>query len=102
MFSADPLARDQGAELAKMAQRCLMTALDHSHAQRIALVDENGKLTNASVLALPPQALRFFADMLGMMAQQRRAIDGVCRNQSQVEAGNCGQLQKEPNCGSEI
>jgi excisionase family DNA binding protein len=74
MFSADliePLVTDQEAELAKIAQRCLMTALDHSHAQRIALVDENGTLTDAPVLELPPQALRFFADMLGMMAQRR-------------------------------
>ena len=67
----EPLATDQEAELAKVAQRCLMAALDHSHAQRIALVDENGALTDAPVLELPPQALRFFADMLGMMAQRR-------------------------------
>jgi excisionase family DNA binding protein len=67
----EPLATDQEAELAKVAQRCLMAALDHSRAQRIALVDENGAFTNAPVLELPPQALRFFADMLGMMAQRR-------------------------------
>ena len=67
----EPLATDQEAELAKVAQRCLMAALDHSRAQRIALVDENGALTDAPVLELPPQALRFFAEMLGMMAQRR-------------------------------
>ena len=65
------LATDQEAEMAKVAQRCLMAALDHSRAQRIALVDENGLLTDTPVLELPPQALRFFADMLGMMAQRR-------------------------------
>ena len=62
---------EQDAELAKVAQRCLMTALDHSRAQRIALVDEDGGLTGAPVLELPPMALRFFADMLGMLAQRR-------------------------------
>jgi excisionase family DNA binding protein len=66
-----PLATDQEAEMAKVAQRCLMAALDHSRAQRIALVDEKGSLTDAPVLELPPQALRFFAEMLGMMAQRR-------------------------------
>lgn len=67
----EPLATDQEAELAKVAQRCLMAALDRSCAQRIALVDHNGALTDAPALELPPQALRFFADMLGMMAQRR-------------------------------
>jgi excisionase family DNA binding protein len=62
---------DQEAELARVAQRCLVAALDHSCAQRIVLVDENGDRTDAPVLDLPPQALRFFADMLGMMAQRR-------------------------------
>ncbi len=70
----EPLATDQEAEMAKVAQRCLMAALDHSRAQRIALVDESGALTDAPVLELPPQALRFFADMLGMMAQRRSVM----------------------------
>jgi excisionase family DNA binding protein len=67
----EPLVTDQEAEQARLAQRCIMAALDHSRAQRIALVDERGSLTDAPVLELPPQALRFFADMLGMMAQGR-------------------------------
>ena len=67
----EPLVTDQEVEMAKIAQRYLMAALDRSRAQRIALVDENGALTGAQVLELPPQALRFFADMLGMMAQRR-------------------------------
>jgi excisionase family DNA binding protein len=66
-----PLATDQEAEMAEVAQRGLMAALEHSGAQRIALVDANGALAGASVLELPPQALRLFADMLGMMAQRR-------------------------------
>ena len=67
----EPLATDQEAEMAKVAQRCLMAALDHSRAHRIALVDDQGALTDGPVLELPPQALRFFAEMLGMMAQRR-------------------------------
>lgn len=67
----EPLATEKDAELAKVAQRCLMAALDHSRAPRIALVDESGELSDAPVLDLPPMALRFFADLLGMMAQQR-------------------------------
>lgn len=70
----EPLATDQEAEMAKVAQRCLMAALDHSRAQRIAIVDESGALAGAPVLELPPQALRFFAEMLGMMAQRRPVI----------------------------
>lgn len=66
-----PVASEHEAELAKIAQRCLIAALDHSLAQRIALVDEDGNVGDAPVLELPPQALRFFAQMLGMMAQQR-------------------------------
>lgn len=74
MFTSDllePLATDQEAEMAKVAQRRLMVALDHSRAQRIAIVDESGALAGAPVLELPAQALRFFAEMLGMMAQRR-------------------------------
>jgi excisionase family DNA binding protein len=65
--------------MAKVAHPCLMTALDHPRAQRIALVDEKGQITDAPVLELPPQALRFFAEMLGMMAQ-RRPVMLVARN----------------------
>ncbi len=67
----EPLATDQEAEMAKVAQRRLMAALDHSRAQRIAIVDESGALAGSPVLELPAQALRLFAEMLGMMAQRR-------------------------------
>jgi excisionase family DNA binding protein len=70
----EPLGTEREAELAKVAQRCLMAALDHSRAQRIVLVDEKGGFTDAPVLELPPQALRLFADMLGMMAQRRPVV----------------------------
>lgn len=70
----EPVASEKEAEMAKVAQRCLMAALDHSKARRIALVDEKGEVGDAPVLELPPQALRFFADMLGMMARQQPIV----------------------------
>ena len=67
-----PILSEHEIELAKTAQRCIMAALDHSRAQRIALADENGIVgKNAPVLELPPQALRFFAEILGLMSQGR-------------------------------
>ena len=67
-----PILSEHDAELAKIAQRCIMAALDHSRAQRIALVDESGVVgKNAPVLELPPQALRFFAEILGLMSQRQ-------------------------------
>ena len=34
----EPVVSEKDAELAKVAQRCLLAALDHSRAHRIALV----------------------------------------------------------------
>jgi excisionase family DNA binding protein len=70
----EPLVTDQEAEQAKLAQRCIMAALDHSRARHIALVDESGALAGAPVLELPPRALRFFAEVLGMMAQRQPIV----------------------------
>ena len=88
----EPLASDQEAEMAKVAQRCLIAALDHSRAQRIALVDEKGEITDAPVLELPPQALRFFAEMLGMnlntaYARLRAVREQLSRALAEREAG---------------
>jgi len=57
------------AALAQAAQRCLMAALDHSRAQTIRLITD-GDDTQAEV-ELPPKALRFIADLLGLMAQRQ-------------------------------
>jgi hypothetical protein len=55
----EPSASEEEAKMAKVALRCLITALDHSDAPRIVLVDENGKQTDAPDLALrelqPPE-----------------------------------------------
>jgi excisionase family DNA binding protein len=61
---------EREAELAKQAQRCLMTALDHSRAHRIALLDDEGE-GRPPELELPPKVLRLFADMLGLMAKRQ-------------------------------
>lgn len=70
----EPVASEEEAEMAKVALRCLSTALDHSNARRVALLDENGEKTDAPVLTLPPQALRFFAEVLKRMAQRQPIV----------------------------
>ena len=66
----DSVLDEREAEMAKTAQRCILSALDHSKAHRIALVDRRSK-NQAPVLELPPKALRFFADLLGAMSQRQ-------------------------------
>lgn len=66
-----PILNDHEAAMTKAAQRCLMTALDHSRARAIALVDESGDVRAAPVLELPPAALRLVAQVLGAMGDQR-------------------------------
>lgn len=68
------VANEEEAEMAKTALRCLTTALDHSNAPRIVLIDGDGELTDAPILTLPPQALRFFAEMLKRMAQREPIV----------------------------
>lgn len=70
----EAVASEEEAEMARVAYRCLTTALDHSNAHRIALIDQDGKETDAPALALPPQALRFFAEVLRLMAQQQPIV----------------------------
>ena len=59
------------AALAQAAQRCLMTALDHSCASKIRLVSDGKGMPSVE---LPPKALRMVADMLGMMAQRQPVV----------------------------
>jgi len=47
-----------------------MAALGHVYLPRIALVDQDGDMADGPILELLPMALRLFADMLGMMAEQ--------------------------------
>jgi excisionase family DNA binding protein len=66
-----PMLNDHEAAMTKAAQRCLLTALDHSRAKAIALVDETGDVNKAPLLELPPAALRLIAQVLGAMGDQR-------------------------------
>lgn len=67
----EPVINAQEAEMAKVAQRCIMAALDHSRAAKIVLVEEGRDPQDAPTLELPPQALRAIADLLGLMGQQQ-------------------------------
>jgi excisionase family DNA binding protein len=70
MRATDHVLTDQEAEMAKVAQRCIMAALDHSRAPRIALIDEAGASGEQATLEVPTQALRFFAEILGSLARR--------------------------------
>jgi excisionase family DNA binding protein len=64
------LDNKEDVALAKAAQRCIMSSLDHSKAVNIALVEEGvERLDDTPVLRLPPKVLRLFADLLGALAQ---------------------------------
>lgn len=66
----DRLDTKEDVELAKAAQRCIVSALDHSRAVNIAiLADGVERLADSPILKLPPKVLRLFADMLGSLAQ---------------------------------
>jgi len=59
----------EDVELAKAAQRCIMSSLDHSKAINIAIVEDGvERLDETPILRLPPKALRLFADLLGSLA----------------------------------
>ena len=60
------------AEMAKRAQRCILNSLDRSRAHRIALIGDDDEQSTSPTLELPPKVLRFFAEMLGAMAERKR------------------------------
>ena len=53
--------------LAKIAQRLIMKALDHSRANQIALISDDDQ--GVAKLELSPHMMRLFADLLGMMSR---------------------------------
>ena len=67
----DTVLDPEEVELAKTAQRCLISALDHSKAVNIAIVEDGVErlVDGAPILRLPPKILRMFANMLGAMSQ---------------------------------
>ena len=64
------LESKEEVELAKTAQRCIISALDHSRAVNIAIVEDGVEtLEGSPLLQLPPKILRLFAELLGSLAQ---------------------------------
>jgi excisionase family DNA binding protein len=56
------------AEMARLAQRFIVEALDHSRAASITLTSDSGEAPSISV---PTKTLRLIADLLGLMAERR-------------------------------
>jgi excisionase family DNA binding protein len=67
---SDRLENKEEVELAKAAQRCIVSALDNSNAVNIAIVEDGvEKFDNSPLLRLPPKVLRLIADLLGSLAE---------------------------------
>jgi excisionase family DNA binding protein len=68
--SPPPLdAKDR--EMVRVAQRCIMAALDHSHAAAITLTTDTGE---HPTVELPPAALRLIGQLLGAMSEGRPIV----------------------------
>jgi excisionase family DNA binding protein len=73
-------------EMARVAQRCIMEALDHSRAAVITLTTDMGEHPS---IDLPPAALRLIGQLLGMMSEGRPiALMPADQELSTVEAAN--------------
>lgn len=72
----DPLLNETESELVRAAQRCMMMALDHSRANKIALLAESETKIGSEtpILELPPKVLRFIAKTLGAMAEKKPIV----------------------------
>ncbi len=62
-------AHDQ--ELVRMAQRCIMAALDHSRAASITLTTDSGDQPTVQV---PPTVLKAIGQLLGAMSEGRSMV----------------------------
>jgi excisionase family DNA binding protein len=62
-----PLTNEE-LEMARVAQRCIMEALDHSRAAAITLTTDTGELPSVEV---PPPALKLIGQLLGAMSEGR-------------------------------
>ena len=61
----------QEKEMARVAQRCIMEALDHSRAAVITLTTDKG---DQPTIDLPPQALKFIGDLLGALSEGKPVV----------------------------
>lgn len=64
-----PSKRD--IELARVAQRCIVEALDRSNAVKIKLESESGDI---APLELPPASLRLIGQLLGLMSEGKPIV----------------------------
>lgn len=81
-----PPMSQKDIEMARIAQRCIMEALDHSRAAAITLTTDAGDHPSVE---LPPAALRFIGQLLGAMSEGRPiTLIPSKREFSTVEAAN--------------
>ena len=66
-----PPMSPQEVEMAKVAQRCIMEALDHSRAAVITLTTDTNEHPR---IDLPPQALKFIGQLLGAMSERKPIV----------------------------
>jgi excisionase family DNA binding protein len=84
--AAVPAVSPLDREMARVAQRCLMEALDHSRAASITLTTESGEHPS---IALPPASLKIIGQVLGMMSAGRPIVLMPEKQEmSTVEAAN--------------
>lgn len=73
-------------EMARVAQRCIVEALDHSRAASITLTTDTGEHPSVDV---PPAALKLIGQLLGAMSEGRPiAIVPASQELSTVEAAH--------------
>lgn len=63
-----PPMTERELEMARVAQRCIMEALDHSRAVAIMLTTDKGEHPSVEV---PPAALKLIGQLLGAMSEGR-------------------------------
>lgn len=64
-----PPMTEREMEMARIAQRCIMEALDHSRAAAITLTTDKGEHPSIDV---PPAALKLIGQLLGAMSEGRQ------------------------------
>lgn len=66
---------EHDAQLVNAARRCLITALDHSRAEKIALrVIDSEHHDEMPIIELPPAAIRVVAKMLEMLGERKPLV----------------------------
>ena len=81
-----PKLTAEEAEMARVAQRCIMAALDHSKAAAITLESGDGP---QPAIQFPPQALPFIAQLLGALSERKPVVLTPTKQElSTVEAAN--------------